>query len=96
MLAFAGIEPGINDSGTESHGGRMVKHGSSQLRYVLLNACLPLIRFDLTFCNLLRKRKRAEGKKTSSSHYTCSKRKLIRVIYALERQDIDFNTQKLR
>ena len=22
MLAFAGIEPGINDSGTESHGGR--------------------------------------------------------------------------
>ena len=27
MLAFAGIEPGINDSGTESHDGRMVKHG---------------------------------------------------------------------
>ena len=24
MLAFAGIEPGINQSGTESHGGRMV------------------------------------------------------------------------
>ena len=24
MLAFAGIEPGINESGTESHGGRMV------------------------------------------------------------------------
>lgn len=45
MLAFAGIEPGIDESGTESHGGRMVKHGSSQLRYVLLNACLPLIRF---------------------------------------------------
>ena len=49
MLAFAGIEPGINDSGTESHGGRMVKHGSSQLRYVLINCCLPLIRFDMTF-----------------------------------------------
>ena len=30
MLAFAGIEPGINESGTESHGGRMVKRGSSQ------------------------------------------------------------------
>lgn len=41
MLAFVGIEPGINDSGTESHGGRMVKYGSSQLRYVLLNTCLP-------------------------------------------------------
>lgn len=38
MLAFAGIEPEINDFGTESHGGRMVNHGSSQLRYILLNA----------------------------------------------------------
>lgn len=63
MLAFAGIEPGINDSGTESHGGRMVKHGSSQLRYVLLNACLPLIRFDITFATYYAK-KRAEGKNT--------------------------------
>ena len=76
MLAFAGIEPGINDSGTESHGGRMVKHGSSRLRYVLLNACLPLIRFDLTF----------------AAYYT---EKRIRVIYALERQDVNFNVQKL-
>ena len=41
MLAFAGMEPGINESGTESHRGRMVKHGSSQLRYVLINCCLP-------------------------------------------------------
>ena len=56
MLAFTGIEPGINDSGTESHGGRMVKHGSSQLRYVLLNACLPLIRFDLTFATYYAKK----------------------------------------
>ena len=32
MLAFAGIEPSINESGTQSHRGRMVKHGSSQLR----------------------------------------------------------------
>ena len=37
MLAFAGIEPGINESGTESHGGKMVKRGSSQLRYTLIN-----------------------------------------------------------
>lgn len=29
MLAFAGIESGINDSRTESHGGRMVKHGAT-------------------------------------------------------------------
>ena len=94
MLAFAGIEPGINDSGTESHGGRMVKHGSSQLRYVLLNACLPLIRFDLTFATYYEK-KRAEGKKHRVA-ITHVAKKLIRVIYALERQDVDFNAQKLR
>lgn len=93
MLAFAGIEPGINDSGTESHGGRMVKRGSSQLRYTLINCCLPLIRFDMTFATYYAK-KRREGKphRVAITHVA---KKLIRVIYALERQDTDFNTQKL-
>lgn len=93
MLAFAGIEPGINDSGTESHGGRMVKRGSSQLRYTLINCCLPLIRFDMTFATYYAK-KRGEGKphRVAITHVA---KKLIRVIYALERQDTDFNTQKL-
>ncbi len=94
MLAFAGIEPGVNDSGTESHGGRMVKHGSSQLRYVLINCCLPLIRFDMTFAAYYAK-KRGEGKphRVAITHVA---KKLVRVIYALERQGIDFNAQKLR
>jgi len=94
MLAFAGIEPGINESGTESHGGRMVKHGSSQLRYVLINCCLPLIRFDMTFATYYAK-KRAEGKphRVAITHVA---KKLVRVIYALERQGTDFNTKKLR
>lgn len=94
MLAFAGIEPGINDSGTESHGGRMVKHGSSLLRYVLINCCLPLIRFDMTFAAYYAK-KRAEGKphKVAITHVA---KKLVRVIYALERQGTDFNAQKIR
>ena len=94
MLAFAGIEPGINESGTESHGGKMVKRGSSQLRYTLINCCLPLIRFDMTFATYYAK-KRVEGKphRVAITHVA---KKLIRVIYALERQDIDFNAQKLR
>ena len=94
MLAFAGIEPGINESGTESHGGRMVKRGSSQLRYALINCCLPLIRFDMTFATYYAK-KRAEGKphRVAITHVA---KKLIRVIYALERQNTDFCVQKLR
>lgn len=94
MLAFAGIEPGINESGTESHSGRMVKRGSSQLRYTLINCCLPLIRFDMTFATYYAK-KRAEGKphRVAITHVA---KKLIRVIYALEMQDEDYSIQKLR
>ena len=94
MLAFAGLEPGIRESGTESHKGRMVKRGSSQLRFVLMNCILPLIRFDVTFASYYAK-KRAEGKphRVAISHVA---KKLIRVIFALERQKIDYNAQVLR
>ena len=94
LLAFAGIEPSVNDSGTESHGGRMVKRGSSQLRYTLINCCLPLIRFDMTFAAYYAK-KRAEGKphRVAITHVA---KKLIRVIYALERQGVDYNVQMIR
>lgn len=94
MLAFAGLEPSIDESGTESHGGRMVKRGSSQLRYVLMNCCLPLIRFDMTFAAYYAK-KRREGKphRVALTHVA---KKLVRVIFALERQNIDFEPQALR
>ena len=94
MLAFAGIEPSVYESVTEAHNGRMVKHGSSQLRYVLINCCLPLIQFAVTFATYYAK-KRSENKphRVAITHVA---KKLVRVIYALERQDIDFNAQKLR
>ena len=94
MLAFAGLEPGVNDSGTESHKGRMVKRGSSQLRYVLMNCALPLIRFDVTFAAYYAK-KRTEGKphRVAVSHVA---KKLVRVIFALEMQNTDFKSQALR
>lgn len=94
MLAFAGLEPGVNESGTEHHGGRMVKRGSSQLRYTLMNCCLPLIRFDVTFAAYYAK-KRKEGKphRVALTHVA---KKLVRVIFALEKQDIDFEPLALR
>lgn len=94
MLAFAVIVPGINESGTESHGEQMVKHGSSQLWYLLINYCLPLIRFDMTFATYYA-RKRAESKphRVAITHVA---KKLVKVIYALERQGTDFNTLKIR
>ena len=94
MLAFAGIEPGINESGTESHGGHMVKRGSSILRYTIINCCLPLIQYDMTFATYYAK-KRSEGKphKVAITHVA---KKLIRVIYALEKQNVDYDPVKIR
>ena len=94
MLAFAGLEPKINDSGTESHGGRMVKRGSSQLRYVLMNCTLPLIRFDMTFAQYYAK-KRKEGKphRVALTHLA---KKLVRIIFALERQQINYDPSLIR
>ena len=85
---------GISESGTESHRGRMVKRGSSQLRYTLMNCALPLIRFDMTFAAYYAK-KRSEGKphRVAISHVT---KKLVRVIFALERQNTDFVATALR
>ena len=94
MLSFAGLEPGYYQSGTMEFRGKMVKRGSSQLRYVLMNCVVPLIRFDPTFASYYHK-KRLEGKphRVALSH---TAKKLVRVIYTLETQGIDYNVSKLR
>ncbi|SHJ08560.1 hypothetical protein SAMN02745725_01747, partial [Pseudobutyrivibrio xylanivorans DSM 14809] len=52
------------------------------------------IRFDMTFATYYAK-KRAEGKphRVAITHVA---KKLVRVIFALEKQDIDFNPSKVR
>lgn len=94
MLSFAGLEPGYYQSGTMESHGKMVKRGSSQLRYVLMNCVIPLIRFDPVFASYYHK-KRLEGKphRVALSHVA---KKLIRVIYTLETQGIDYDASKLR
>jgi len=93
MLAFAGLEPSINESGTLEHNGRMVKHGSGHLRYVLMNASLTLLKFNSTFYDFYLK-KRSEGKchRVALSH-VC--KKLVRLIYTLETKHVDFNPSLL-
>ena len=93
MLSFAGLEPGYFQSGTSEHTGRMVKHGSSHLRYAIMNCCVPLITHNMVFAEYYAK-KRAEGKpyRVALSHVA---KKLIRVIYALQTQNVPFNPEKL-
>ena len=94
LLAFAGLEPGIYQSGTSEKGGKMVKHGSSYLRAALLNCITPLVKFNVTFASYYNK-KIQEGKpyRVAATHVA---KKLIRIIYTLETKGIDYDENLLR
>ena len=94
LLSFAGLEPGINQSGTMSTNGKMVKRGSGYLRYSLMNIANVVIRYNPTFYDFYLK-KRSEGKchRVALSH-VC--KKLLRVIYKLETQNIQFDSSLLK
>ena len=94
MLAFAGLEPSIIQSGTLENNGKMVKHGSGHLRYAIMNIATSILRYSPTFYDYYQK-KRSEGKchRVALSH-VC--KKLIRVIYSLEKNNIDFDPSLLK
>jgi len=94
MLAYAGLEPSIIQSGTLESNGKMVKHGSGHLRYSIMNTAMIILRYSPTFYDYYLK-KRSEGKchRVALSH-VC--KKLIRVIYTLEKNNIDFNPSLLK
>lgn len=94
MLAFVGLDPSIIQSGTLQYHGRMVKHGSGHLRYVLMNSAMIILRYSPTFYDFYLK-KRSEGKchRVALSH-VC--KKLIRVIYILEKKQIKFDPSLLK
>lgn len=89
MLAFAGLEPSIRQSGTLSTEGHMVKHGSGYLRNTIMRVVNSLVMHDQVFYDYYNK-KRDEGKHhlVAQSHVA---KKLIRIIYTLETKDIDYD-----
>ena len=94
LLSFAGLEPGIYQSGTISTNGKMVKRGSGYLRCSLMNIANVVIRYNPTFYDFYLK-KRSEGKchRVALSH-VC--KKLLRIIYKLETQNIQFDPSLLK
>lgn len=94
MLAFAGLEPSVIESGTLSYNGKMVKHGSGHLRYSIMNIALIILKYSPTFYDYYLQ-KRSEGKchRVALSH-VC--KKLIRVIYSLEKYNNDFDPSLLK
>ena len=94
MLAFAGLEPSIIESGTLQSSGKMVKHGSGHLRYTIMNTAMTILQHSPCFYDYYLK-KRSEGKchRVALSH-VC--KKFIRVIYSLEKNDNDFDPSLLK
>lgn len=89
MVAFAGIEPSISESGTESHTGHMVKRESGHLRYLLMNAADMVFVHKSIFTGFYYK-KRDDGKYHRVALNYVAK-KLVRIIYKLESENIKFN-----
>jgi len=92
VLAFAGLEPSVYQSGqlTSTH-AKMVKRGSKYLRYALFNATKYVCHWDAGFSLYLAK-KRAEGKayNVAVSH---AAKKLTRVILHLVKTNSPFVSQ---
>jgi len=82
--------PSISQSGTESHTGHMVKHESGHLRYFLMNATDYVFMHESIFTEFYYK-KCSEGKshRVALTHVA---KKLVRIIYKLESENITFNS----
>ena len=94
LLAYAGLDPRIYQSGTSEFKGKMNKKGSVVLRMVLMNSSERLICYNPNFYTYYRK-KRNEGKshRVALSHLA---RKLVRLIYKIETEHIDFNLSNIK
>ena len=88
LIAFAGFDVRIIQSGTQEHYGKLVKHGSSLLRSAIWTYALPAVRFIPTINDYYHK-KRDQGKhhKVALSH-VC--RKLIRMIHYIEFNNVSY------
>jgi len=94
VLAFAGLDPSTNQSGEESHCGHMVKHGSSYLRKYLMNCAeISLVHNSYLYDFYLKKRNEGKAHRVALSHVA---RKLTSIIYSLEKNDVDFDFNKMR
>lgn len=89
LLAFAGLEPSVYQSGKfNPASGKMVKRGSPFLRWALLQAATYAPAFSITFAAYYDK-KRLEGKSPSVAHSHVAK-KLVRIIFALLSKNASF------
>ncbi len=90
VLAFAGLDPSVKQSGTfNASSTRMSKHGSSLLRYALILAANNVQLNTKTFSNYYNT-KRLQGKLHYNSLGHCAG-KLVRTIFYMLKHNVNFN-----
>lgn len=93
LVAFTGLDVSRYQSGESDVTGKMVKHGSSYLREYLMNVAeTSLIHNPSLYEYYLNKRK-DKTHRVALSHVA---KKLVRIIFSLEKNNTDFDTTKMR
>lgn len=94
LVAFFGLDPALYQSGETEFTGRMVKRGSSLLRQTIMNCATYCLLHNPPLYDFYRK-KRDEGKhhRVALSHVA---KKLIRIIFALETKEIEFDFNHMK
>ena len=94
LLAFAGLDPSRCQSGESDYNGHMVKHGSSFLRQYLMNVAeTSLIHNPKLYEYYLKKRNEGKPHRVALSHVA---KRLVRIIFYLEKNNSDFDENKMR
>ena len=90
LLAYAGLDPTVNQSGKfTAKTTRMSKRGSSLLRYALINAAWNVSLNNKTFNDyFVLKKSQGNGHYAALGHVA---HKLVRVIFKMLRDNVAFN-----
>lgn len=92
LLAFAGLEPSVSQSGKSINStGKMVKRGSHYLRWAIIQVARNAGKYNSVFADYLEKKiKQGKHFNVAVSHLA---KKIIRVIFAVLQKNIPFNPQ---
>ena len=92
LLAYAGLDPSVYQSGNfQARRTRMSKRGSRVLRYALMNAAHNVVKNNAIFKDYYDK-KMAEGRTHYNALGHCAG-KLVRVIWKMLTDDVEFNLE---
>ncbi len=94
MVSYAGLDSSISQSGTSESVGKLVKRGSKYLRATLINVCMTvMIRVPIFYAYYNKKKQEGKHHRVAMTHLA---KKLIRIIFHLEKNKVPFDQSLLK